>query len=266
MALPILQKDPQNSEIFKLTPKKTIKFFLELVRKIEGKIIESLDFELSRVLAFDFLSLFSCDLWDVQQRKKVVDFSHFLLLLVTLNSDYSSVNRCLAAFSVLYLSNRLFGNSKKWPKLKNSRYIFGKSSIKKQEGINATLHIFSLVRSTQKKSKQPKRKTLSRKKSFTDMLLDKINKLFKDEKKEENVFEFEGSSKGRIFDHTRIQRFYKDQFVCFSPVDEMNYTLELSFPLKNVKQSSIHIFSGEFNKNLKNFPIQEKHSNSIHIL
>jgi hypothetical protein len=244
MGMPILKKDPQNAKIFNLMPDQTIHFFLELIRKIEGKILIALDFQMSRVLSYDFLVLFFNDLSHLENNKKVFDFAHFLLLLVTLNSNFSCVNRCLAAFSVLYLSNRFFGDKKQWPKLKNSFYSFVDNKIKKDEGIYATLHLFSLIKSLHVSENSKKQKGLVRKKSFTDMLINKINNIFKNKPKKEHILIFDGDKKGKLFDFERIERYCKDEFVGFSAVDEENYTLELAFSLKKVKKISVQIFSG----------------------
>lgn len=241
--MPILEKDPQNKRILKLPKKERDKVFLELVRKTEGKILAALDFDLSRVVVFDFLSVFYCDLGELKQKKKVFDFAHFLLLILVLNKRFSCLDRSLLAFSALYLSNRLFGSIKDWPKLKNSHYKLVNGQMQKQESIFASLHFFELVRGSEHSVKKKPKRGLSKKKSFTDLLINKINHFFSnkpgtDEKKNQE------SVPDTVNDPRRIRLFKSDKFVGFASVDQNKFSLELSFNLKLVKQTSVSIFSG----------------------
>jgi hypothetical protein len=147
------------------------------------------------------------------------------------------------AFSALYLSNRLFGKIKKWPKLKKSQYMLINKKVTKQESIFATMFLFDYIRNIQTIHKT-KKKSLKRKKSFTDVLINKINKLFSINENDENELIFEDTTKGRLRGFQRIKNYNQDKFISFSSIDDNNYTLELSFELRNVKQTSINIFSG----------------------
>lgn len=205
----------------------------------------TLDFELSRVLSYDLLCLFSCDLGSASNKKKIFDFAHFLLLLVTLNPELAQTNRCLAAFGALYLSNRLFGDKKQWPKLKNTFNAFRQEKVRKNEGIFATLHLFSLINTAQiPEGTKEGEKTLKRKRSFADIVLNRIQGIFKGGAKKEIELEIEGAGQGKLFETYRTLDYFKDCYVGFLRLSGDQYGLELSFPLKEVKKISIQIFNG----------------------
>lgn len=131
----VLEEDPSNQELFALSEEHRIALFSALLLKTEEKLLQSLNFETSRVLAFDFLSLFACDV-GVHFPPRVVHFAHFLLVVSSLNPRLVGIPRVLLGFSALYLSNRLFGDSERWPKVKVPRQT--------RAGANRTNFFFTL--------------------------------------------------------------------------------------------------------------------------
>lgn len=113
----VLEEDPSNQELFGLCEEPRIALFSALLLKTEEKLLHSLNFETSRVLAFDFLTLFACD-FGLDFTPQVTHFAHFVMLVSQLNPELVGIPRILLGFSALYLSNRLFGDASLWPKVK----------------------------------------------------------------------------------------------------------------------------------------------------
>jgi hypothetical protein len=128
-----------------LSEEPRVALFSALLLKTEEKLLHSLDFDTSRILAFDFLHLFASDI-GLQHSPKVLHFSHFLLVVSQLNPELLPVPRILLAFSALYLANRLFGKPDKWPKIKKTK----RKAVHNPKSLKfATLNIFSRTRHMQ---------------------------------------------------------------------------------------------------------------------
>ena len=136
----ILEEDPSNANLFLLSEEPRVALFSALLLKTEERLLQSLEFDTSRILAFDFLQLFASDS-GLPPNPKVLDFAHFLLLVSQLNPGLCGVPRLLLGFSALYLSNRLLGDSARWPKVK-----LAKNPRKGTAPKFATLNIFSKLR------------------------------------------------------------------------------------------------------------------------
>ena len=138
----VLEEDPSNADLFMLSEEPRIALFSALLLKTEEKLLQSLDFDTSRILSFDFLNLFASDL-GFEDSPKIVHFAHFILLISQLNPDLVGVPRILQGFSALYLSNRLLGDSVKWPKVKKLKNFRGNS---KKSTKFVSLNIFSKLK------------------------------------------------------------------------------------------------------------------------
>jgi hypothetical protein len=139
MASSVLQEDPSNQDLFILSEEPRVALFSALLLKTEEKLLQSLNFETSRVLSFDFLNIFSCDI-GLKFSSKVVDFAHFLIVIAQLSPELVGISRTLLGFSSLYLSNRLFGDKDQWPKVKQ---VKTKHQSKRNPKIYFTLNLFS---------------------------------------------------------------------------------------------------------------------------
>jgi hypothetical protein len=135
----VLQEDPSNQDLFFLSEEPRIALFSALLLKTEEKLLQSLNFETSRVLTFDFLNIFACDI-GLESSPKILNFAHFLIVIAQLNPELIGIPKILLGFSSLYLSNRLFGNAKKWPKLKQLKKNLSSSN---QPKMYLTLNLFS---------------------------------------------------------------------------------------------------------------------------
>ena len=128
------------NEIFKLKQSERILFFSKSILNLEQEILTVLNFETSRVLTVDFLDLLTCD-FPLKNRQKVLHFAQFIIMIAHYDQMLIRIPRNLLAFSALYFSNRLLGDSQTWPLNKK---IFYNSKQKKKKQSSQMLTLFLL--------------------------------------------------------------------------------------------------------------------------
>lgn len=116
-----LEEDPSNQELLSLPHQPRSVLFSALLLKTEETLLQSLHFETSRVLAFDFLAVFASD---AAFAPRVAAFAHFLLVVARLSPELADAPRALLGFSALYLSNRLLGREQPWPQTGDAEPVF----------------------------------------------------------------------------------------------------------------------------------------------